>query len=86
MLNTIPGQPQDPLFSIPKDGHNVALTYDQLRKLLYKWVALTGRDETGYSPHCLCRGGCTRALESDLSGEDIKLMGDWASIICIILT
>ena len=53
MLALIPGTSQDPLFSVPKKGKNVALTYEQLRRLLSKWIAMTGTDPTGYSPHSL---------------------------------
>ena len=48
--------PLDPLFSIPKKGQNVSLIYDQLKRLLSKWVEKTGTDPDGYTPHCLCRG------------------------------
>ena len=75
MLMSIPWQPQDPLFSVPKKGRNIALNYEQLRKLLAKWVAMTGEDPEGYTPHCLRRGRCTHALNAGLAGEDIQLIG-----------
>ena len=53
MLMLVPAKPTDPLFSIPKRGSNMALTYDQLRKLLTKWVGLTGRDPSPFTPHYL---------------------------------
>ena len=55
------------------------LTYKQLCKLLKKWVAATGRDPERYTPHCLRGGGATHALNAGITGEEIKLMGDWAT-------
>lgn len=39
----------------------------------------TGRSLDRYTLHGLRRGGTCHALESGLVGEDLKIMGDWAS-------
>lgn len=80
MLSTIRAGPQDPLFGIPTgQAQVVPLTYDQLGKKLKKLVALTNRDSQRFTLHGLRKGGACHALESGLVGEDIKIMGDWAT-------
>ena len=76
MLARVPGAPQDLLFSIPKRGANVPLTYEQLRKMLKKWVEDMGRQSD--IQHTV-RRGTTHALRSGITGEEIRLTGDWAS-------
>lgn len=80
MLRVIPGQPQDPLFSIPDNrGNLVPITYSQLGQKLKELVKATGRSPEGYTLHGLRRGGTCHALEVGLVGEDLRIMGDWAT-------
>ena len=62
--------------SLPRKGCNIALTYEQFRKLLSKWVTMTGTDAKGYTPHFLHSRGMSHALNADLAGVDMHLMGD----------
>lgn len=80
MLKYVKAKPTDPLFAVPTAQGAVPLTYDQLAKQLKIWVEMTGRSSDGYTLHGLRRGGASFALESGLVGEDIKIMGDWASL------
>ena len=69
-----------PVFSYPKCGEIIPLTYDRLSKLYKGWVAQLGLDpEKGYTLHGLRRGGANHALTVGICGEDIQLMGDWRS-------
>ena len=40
---------------------------------------MIGEEPTIYSLHSLHRGGVTFAYQSNMEGEMIKLLGDWAS-------
>lgn len=74
------GKPDTPLFSYLKEGELKILTYAQLTRKLKDWVAAAGEDAQGFSLHGLRRGGCSWALQSGLVGQEIQLMGDWASL------
>lgn len=81
MMSLVQAARGDPLFMIPtKNGVLKPLTYDQLTKQFKQWVAEIGEDPQEHSLHGLRRGGACHALESGLVGEDIKIMGDWASL------
>lgn len=79
LCELIPAKESDPLFALPKDGGLVPLTYDQLRKQFATWVESTGRSPGEITLHGLRRGGASFAMQAGLVGEQIKLMGDWAS-------
>ena len=79
MVSGIPAQPQDPVVSIKAPGTTLALSANQLIYTLRKWLILTGQDATAFSLHSLRRGGATFAYQSNMEGEMIKLLGDWAS-------
>ena len=74
-------KPQDPLFSYPVQGKMTPITYPVLSKLLKSWVQEAGACEPTDSVtlHGLRRGGANHALTVGLAGEDLMLMGDWAS-------
>ena len=69
----------DPLFSYMNHGKVIPLTVEVLAKKYKDWVKKTGRSPKAYILHGLCRGGANHALTVGLGGEDIMLMGDWAS-------
>ena len=79
MLSKVPGNPQDPVLMVMVDGNKVALSANQLVYRLRKWLKLLGEDSAIYSLHSLHRGGTTFAYQSNMEGEMIKLLGDWAS-------
>lgn len=70
----------DPLFCLPAQGQAVVpLTYNQLGERLKELVSATGRSPYRHTLHGLRRGGTCHALECGLVGEDLKIMGDWAT-------
>ena len=79
MLEQIPGSPEDPLFLVPSKGEKLALSTNQLIARLRKWLTLIGEDPEKYGLHSLRRGGATFALQCNIQGEMIKVLGDWAS-------
>lgn len=80
MMHRVKAGDQDPLFSLPTAHSGLKpLTYGQLGQRLKELVAMTGMSPEGYTLHGLRRGGTCHALECGLIGEDLKIMGDWAS-------
>ena len=79
MFEQIPGDPEDPMFMIPSKGEKLALSANQLVARIRKWLTLIGEEPEKYALHSLRRGGATFALQCDIKGEMIKLLGDWAS-------
>lgn len=80
MMAMVPARPDEPLFSVPSGQGNRPLTYDQLRRQLASWVEGTGRSAADYSLHGLRRGGASWGLQSGITGPEIQVMGDWASL------
>ena len=79
MVNKIPANPEDPVLMVPVEGQKLALSANQLIYRIRKWLLLLGEDATAYSLHSLHRGGATFAYQSNMEGDMIKLLGDWAS-------
>ena len=79
MLQDNPGEPQDPLFLIKTPKEKLCLSANQLVYRLRKWLKLVGEEDMAYSLHSLRRGGATFAYQSNMEGQMIKLLGDWAS-------
>ena len=79
MISKIPALPQDLVLTIRTGKDKVALSANQLSYRFKKWLLLIGEDPSIFSLHSLHRGGVTFAYQSNLEGEMIKLMGDWAS-------
>lgn len=79
MLELTPGKPQDPFFKLFKKGKGIPLTYPKMQAKLKQWIAMTGRQNAGYSSHSLRRGGATFAGRLGVSKEYIQMVGDWKS-------
>lgn len=79
MINAIPAEGSQPALCYRSRGTLVPLTYQQLTKWLKEWVARAGCDPTEFSSHSMRRGGANFAFESDIPGQTIQLLGDWAS-------
>ena len=79
MISRIPAKPDDPVFTLLSGETTLALSANQLIYRLRKWLILVREEPTTYSLHSLRRGGGTFAYQSDMEGEMIKLLGDWAS-------
>ena len=74
-----PGLPNDLLFLIHIPQQKLCLSANQLLYIIHKWLKLVGQEDSAFSLHSLCRGGATFAYQSDMEGEMIKLLGEWAS-------
>ena len=79
MIKLIPAEPQEPLFLVRQGHTRLPLAITQISRLLDKWCKAAGLDPGMYTPHCLRRGGLSWAHQAKVSGEALKMMGDWAS-------
>ena len=80
IFGRFPAPNHAPLLSYPKNGKMVPVTYDQLGSKLKEWVKKAGyASDEGFTLHGLRRGGTNHAMTTGMSGEEIRLMGDWAS-------
>ena len=70
-----------PLFGYRKRCHDVftPLSADILANKYKNWIKATGRAADTFTLHGLRRGGTNHTLTVGLCGEEIKLMGNWAS-------
>lgn len=80
MCSLVTAGPTEPLFSVPSGEGNKALTYDQLRKIFAEWITAIGLSPVDYTLHGLRRGGTSWGLQAGLTGPEIQVMGDWASL------
>ena len=79
MIRNVPADAQEPLFLVRLDGDRVPLTSRNVGVLLKEWCESAGIDPKPLTGHCLRRGGLTWAHDSKLTGESLKILGDWAS-------
>ena len=79
MVARIPGEPGDPVLMVTANGTKMALSANQLIYRIRKWLLLLREEATAYSLHSLRQGSATFAYQSNMEGEMIKLLGDWAS-------
>ena len=78
MIQLIPAQDSEPLFLVREGNNRFPLTSSQIRRLLKEWcIACTIEPRT---PHALRRGGLNLGHKSQLSGEYLKVLGDWSSL------
>ena len=68
-----------PVFSYPTPVGCKNLTYNVFVKELRKILSRSGHSDKHYSGHSFRRGGACFALKVGISGEIIKLLGDWRS-------
>ena len=78
MINTIPAQADDAIFTIYSDGKKT-LSANQLVARMRKWLLLIKEPAHLFSLHSLCRGGVTFAHRCNIESQMIQLLGDWAS-------
>ena len=79
MVTAIPAMAHHPTFTIALKPTILALSVNQLIYRFRKWLKLINQEADKFSLHSLRRGGTTFAYQSDIEGEMIKLLGDWAS-------
>jgi integrase len=75
LLQTHPGQSDDPLFSRTAGPFNRAFLVDQIKELLLR----AGIDPSHYSGHSLRKGAAVSAAARNIARDDIKLLGRWKS-------
>jgi hypothetical protein len=71
--------PSDPVFAFNTVTGLKHMTYTDFTASLRNTLHKLGMNPSQYSGHSLRRGGATFALQSGVSGEVIKLLGDWRS-------
>jgi hypothetical protein len=71
--------PSAPLFNYVERGVEHFYTHGEFVARLKVSIKVTGRDPRTISCHSLRRGGATLSFACGISGEQIKLRGDWAS-------
>ena len=79
VIQRIPVAPHQPVLALVAGNNNLALSANQLIGRFRKWLTLIGEEPSIYTLHSLHRRGATFAYQSNMEGEMIKLMGDWAS-------
>lgn len=79
MLRKVKTDNNDPLFAIPDSGGVNPLTYSELSDTYKRWVSAVTTLTDNHTLHGLRRGGACHALEVGLVGEDLKILGDWAT-------
>ena len=80
MIKLIPAHEAEPLFLVRSRKGRSALTSNQVRRLLKKWCQAAGLDHQKLTPRCLRRGGLNWGHQAKLTGEALKLLGDWGSM------
>ena len=78
MVQMIPAQPQEPFFLVREKDQRYPLTSAQVRRLLHEWSEAAGIDAKRLMPHCLRCSGLNLAHEANVTGESLRILGDWA--------
>ena len=76
MLANIPAEPHELMFLVREKGERYPLTAGQIRRLLKEWTEASAV-ELRLMPHCLRRGALNWAHDANLTGESLKVLGDW---------
>lgn len=79
MLSLMPGAPEAPVFLVPSKQGPVSLTHSSFTRHLRKLLSRAGHNPARYSGHSFRRGGASFALSCGVSGELIRVHGDWKS-------
>jgi len=80
MGTMVAAKPSTPLFNLCTKGGFKPLTYRLFSNFLKGKVKALGLDGDRFTPHCLRRGGCTWAYNSNIPETSIQVMGDWSSL------
>ena len=78
MIKYIPVRENEPLFLVREGKQQFPLTSRQVGRLLKKRSKAAGL-EGQWTGHCLRRGGLNWAHKAKLTGEALKILGDWGS-------
>ena len=85
LCQRVPAEPSAHAFSSPtKRGQLVPLTHAVFVRRTKYLAGLIGIDPATISGHSFRRGGATYAFASGVSGELIKIQGDWKSHVYLV--
>jgi len=79
MCRLVPGADTDPAFCFVSDGVRKPVTYAVFQRRLKSTIRSIGLDSRLFSTHSFRRGGATFAFKAGISGDTIKILGDWQS-------
>ena len=79
-----PASPDSPAFLVTKGGSRTPLTYPALLKFTKKLIKSAGVNPERAGIHSLRRAGAVFLHESGVPLEDIRQVGDWASLTALI--
>ena len=79
MCRLVPGRDSDPAFCFLVNGVRTPVTYSVFQRRLKASVREIGLDPRLFSSHSFRRGGASLAYKAGISGDTIKVLGDWQS-------
>jgi len=79
MVELVPANENAPAFCHFAKGVCQPITYGMFQRKLKSLIGAIGLPPTLYSSHSFRRGGATLAFKAGISGEVIKVLGDWRS-------
>ena len=79
MCTLVPGEGKDPAFCVMTGGVLRPITYRMFQQKLKSLVEAAGYNPADFSTHSFRRGGASLAYKAGISGETIKVLGDWKS-------
>lgn len=83
-LSDSPADPSAPLFLVRRGSHQVPLTYPPLLKFLKGLIEGIGMNPERAGVHSMRRAGAAFFHQSGIPLEDIRQVGDWASLTALI--
>ena len=79
MKKLIPADPTEPLFLVRYKHSRCLLTSAQINRLLKKWAKSAEISHLLLTGHGIRRGSLNWAHQAQISSENLKILGDWAS-------
>ena len=79
LIQRVGARPTDPLFCYKRRGKFMILTYPRLTYWFKRWLDLCSIESKAFTMHSCRRGGCSFLFKANVTGQVIKLLGNWAS-------
>ena len=79
LLQSVPGDNDDPLFTIPKQGSHIPLTDSMVRKHFNRIIHILQWHHYKFTFHSFRRSGASWAYQHGVPIDAIKQQGTWAS-------
>jgi len=79
MCKLVPGEVSDPAFCFLVGGVRTPVTYAGFQRKLKSSIRQIGLNAALFSTHSFRRGGASLAFKAGISGDTIKILGDWQS-------